>query len=160
MDISTSLAVGISCLDLVGLLSNERDRQKAASIQIDLTNKILALQAQLLEVLGTVVEKDALLGTLKDRLRELESHQSEKARYELAKLGSLGEFLAYRLRPATDLRERTGEPEHYLCQPCFDAGKKSVLHVGKYTAICPLCKINGHLNSRPPIDYSGRNNSY
>jgi Asp-tRNA(Asn)/Glu-tRNA(Gln) amidotransferase C subunit len=145
MDLSTSLAVGRSCLELVGLLSNERDRQKAAAIQIDLTNKILALQSQLLEVFSTVVEKDALVSTLSNRVRELESHESEKARYELAKLGSLGEFLAYRLRSSAELSERTTEPQHFLCQPCFDAGKKSVLHVGQYGATCPLCKVTGTL---------------
>ena len=126
--------------NLGSALLDERDRQKAAAIQIDLTNQIVQAQGQLSQVLGAIIDKDGAIQTLTQRVRELEAQQSEKARYRLAKVGTLGEFFAYELRPAAELVERSDEPAHFLCQPCFDAGKKSVLRKDYALLICSLCK--------------------
>ena len=61
MDISLLLSSLNASKNLVGLLVDERDRQKAAAIQIDLTNKIIEAQAQISEVLAAVIEKDGRL---------------------------------------------------------------------------------------------------
>jgi hypothetical protein len=126
--------------ELAGFAFNERDRQKRATLQADLTAKIIEAQAQFLEIHGAIVEKDRLVQSLSERIRELESRDREKERYRLAKLGTLGEFFAYQLRPAGELAERVDEPAHFLCQICFDAGKKSVL-VGNGNGFwkCDLC---------------------
>lgn len=130
MDFSMLITTLGAAKDMAGALVGERDRQKAAVIEVNLTEKILQAQAQLAQVLAAVIEKDAAIRTLGERVRELEAAQNERARYQLARLGSVGNFFAYRLRAAAELGERADEPQHFLCQPCFDAGKKSVLRIG------------------------------
>ena len=150
---SGEIGAFISILSVAGTMARglveERDRQKAAAIQIELSEKILQAQAKFSEILGTVIEKDGTIQSLRERIRELETNEAEKARYRLAKVGSLGHLLAYALRPASELAERADEPEHFVCQPCFDAGKKGVLHIGPYAAHCPLCNVNVSIEPRP-----------
>lgn len=141
MDIS-ALVSSISAIGELGkLLINERDRQKAATIQIDLSNKIIESQTQLLQLLGTVVEQQRLIPVLEQRVRELEADHTEKARYQLTKLGSCREFFVYSLRPQAEPLEGIREVEHFLCQPCFDAGNKVLLTGnGEGYWFCPVCK--------------------
>jgi hypothetical protein len=126
--------------DLASALINERDGHKSTAIKIDFTEKLIHLQHQFLEVHSAVISKDALIHSLTQRVRELEGEKSEKGRYMLTKLGSDGDFFAYKLRSPGELVERQDEAPHFVCQPCFDRGEKSVLHVGEYNAFCPLCK--------------------
>ncbi|MEN9375982.1 MAG: hypothetical protein RL710_1139 [Pseudomonadota bacterium] len=151
MDISLLLSSISGSIELGGLLVNERDRQKAAAIQSDLTEKLIQAQTQVSHVLAAIIEKDGLIQTLTQRNRELEASQSDRARYQLAKLGTVGDFFAYQLRAPGELGDRRDEPTHFLCQPCFDAGKKSVLLVGKYTALCSLCKTSFNVAIRPAV---------
>lgn len=145
MDIPLLISSLAGAREAVGMLINERDRQKAAAIQIDLSEKLLQAQALLAEVLGAVISKDAAIGALTERNRQLEAAQSEKARYELAELSVGGHLFAYRLRAAAELSERANEPPHFVCQPCFEGGKKGVLIAGETwgsrTWICPMCKV-------------------
>jgi len=157
MDFHILLASINSARQLGSALIAERDGIKAAAIQIDLSEKLIQAQSQISEVLAAIISKDAALSVLTERIRELEASQSERARYQLAKLGTVGEFFAYQLRPAGELSERTDEPAHFLCQPCFDAGKKGVLRVTPTYAFCPLCKLNmqvGAIPSSPPRQVS------
>lgn len=142
MDASSLISSVGSAAELARLLINERDRHKAAAIQTDLLAKLVEAQLQLSQVLGTIIEKDGRIQVLAERVRELEAEQGEKARYQLAKIGTFGDIFAYRLRASAELSERADEPPHFLCQPCFDLGKKSVLQVGEYSAICPICKTD------------------
>ena len=140
MDFSTLISSVSSAAELARLLVNERDRQKAAAIEIDLTDKITQAQIQLSQVLGTIIEKDGRIQTLAERVRVLEAEQSEKSRYRLAKVGTVGEFFAYQLRPAAELDERSDEPAHFLCQPCFDIRQhKSILRTNFGVYICDAC---------------------
>ena len=141
---------------LGGALINERDTQKAAAIQIDLTNKIIQAQAQLTQIQSTIIEKNGLIQTLTQRVSELEANKSEKARYRLAKFSVAGEFCAYQLRPVAELAERIDEPDHLACQPCFEAGKKIILQVGNGHAVCPVCKTSGRVGQAEPSVVSRR----
>lgn len=142
MDIPSLLSSLSSAINLGGMLVNERDRHKAATIQVDLTDKLIQAQVQVSQVLAAIIEKDRLIQVLSERVRELEAKQAEEARYQLAKLGAAGDFFAYRLRPAAELVERQDEPAHFLCQPCFDAGKKVVLQIDSFDAFCPACQAS------------------
>lgn len=139
MDLSSFFTLSNASIELARLMVNERDRHKLAAIQIDFTEKVIQLQTKLSEVSSAIVEKDGRISHLADRVRELERRQSEEARYQLAKVGTVGDFFAYKLRPAAELVERTDEPEHFLCQPCFDAGKKSVLRIIGSWCQCSIC---------------------
>lgn len=161
MDFSTGLAALQAAGNLVGLLVNERDRQKAATLQIDLTQKIIEAQAQFLEVQSAVIEQNRNVGVLEQRLRELQAHAAEKLRYQLAKLGTEREFFAYRLRPAAELVERVDEVSHFACQPCFDGGKKVVLSGnGDGYWECPACKHGAQVSAGAPLHLHGRSRGY
>lgn len=129
--------------DLARLAVDERDRQKAAAIKADLTDKIIQVQSQLGQVMASIIEKDTAIHVLTERVRYLEADQCEKLRYQLCKLGVSGDAFAYQLRPAPELSERQGEPAHFICQPCFDIRKqKAVLQPVRrpHSLICPACK--------------------
>lgn len=150
MDVSSLVASIAGAAQLTKLLVDERDRQKTAAIQIDLSNKIAEAQIQLTQVLSSIIEKDGLIQTLSERVRELEADQNERSRYQLRKLGTIGDFFAYQLRPAAELSERSDEPPHFLCQPCLDIRKhKSVLRLTEYTAKCNACGISHAIQVRP-----------
>lgn len=152
MDVSTLVASVSGAAELAKLLVNERDRQKAAAIEVQLTDKITQAQIQLSQVLGAVIEKDGRIQVLAERVRELEAEQSEKQRYRLAKLGSVGDFFAYELRPATELVERSDEPPHFICQPCFDIRKqKSILRIQGLNCTCGSCNTKVQVEFAKPI---------
>lgn len=157
MDISTGLASFSALSEMVGLLVNERDRQKAAVIQIEFTNKLLEAQTHLSQLQGTVIEQQRLVSALEQRIRDMTAREAEKERYALAKVGAEREFFAYRLRAAAELVERADEVSHFLCQPCFDAGKKAVL-VGNGDGYweCPVCKFGAQAEPARPIQYATR----
>lgn len=150
MDLSALIAGLSYAHTLAGALVNERDSQKAASIKIELTEKITAAQVQLSQVLAAVIEKDAAIHRLTERNRDLEAAQREKERYRLARVGTIGEAFAYQLRPAAELSERSDEPTHFICQPCFDAGKKAVLNMQGAYATCPMCSAKITIGSTAP----------
>lgn len=144
MDTSALISSVGGVVELARLLVDERDRQKAAAIKLDFTNKLIEVQAQVLQVQDAIVEKDRLLHALAERNRELESHESERLRYQLREVGTRGGGFAYQLRPAAELPERSDEPTHFVCQSCFDVRKhKSVLKRVRRPApslACPNCK--------------------
>lgn len=149
----SSTGTSISILkDLGSALLNERDRQKAAAIYIEFTEKLIATQTELMQAQSAVIAQQGEMAVLAQRLRHLEAERTEKQRYELAKLGSRREFFVYRLRPAAELDERADEPLHFLCQPCFDGGKKVVL-VGNGDGYwgCPVCKLGAQVEPGTPI---------
>jgi hypothetical protein len=101
---------------------------------------LFAHNASLLELHGKYADACNELRKMKDAL-------NERSRYALFEIGA-GKF-AYRLKvggtgeapfvPGAD------EPMHYLCQPCFDAGRKMVLQLyldaaDGPVAMCPHCK--------------------
>lgn len=152
MDVSTLVASISAAAELAKLLVNERDRQKAAAIEGQLTDKITQAQIQLSQVLSAVIEKDGRIQALTERVRELETEQSEKSRYRLAKLGAIGDFFAYELRPAAELVERSDEPAHFICQPCFDIRKqKSVLRIQGINCTCGSCNAKVQIKPADPI---------
>ena len=124
-------------------LVEKRDAHKLAAVQADLTDRLIKAQAHIAELIGVVAEKTSLAADLQERLRELERHQSEHARYELVEIAAGGPF-AYRLKPASALTERCSEPPHLICQRCLDIRRaKSVLvrtiDYGAETFTCREC---------------------
>ena len=142
MDASALITSFGAVFELARLGIDERDRQKAAAIKADLTDKIIHAQSQLSQVMAAIIEKDLALHALTERVRELEAEQSEKLRYQLREVGVGGHAFAYQLRPAAELTERQDEPVHFLCQACLDVRKqKAVLQTVRrpYSLICPTC---------------------
>lgn len=152
MDINALISSLSSISNIGKALIDERDRQKLASLQIELTNKIIEAQSQLSQVLGTVIEQQRLIPILEQKIRQLEAGEAEKARYQLIKLGTSREFFVYALRSDPESLKSNDEPQHYLCQPCFDAGKKAVLHGnGEGYWKCPICDKGAQVTPISPI---------
>lgn len=80
-----------------------------------------------MQVLGAAIEQADALRAARERIRELEAKEREGQRYQLVEMVPDTGAFAYRLRPAAELDERRDEPVHFLCQPCFDSGIKTVL---------------------------------
>jgi hypothetical protein len=145
-EISQLTSIGLAIKDFATALIQERDSQKLAAIKIDLTDKIIELQAKLLEVQGTIISEREALRVAQDHARDMERSERERSRYELAKLGAFGDFFAYRLRPPSELTERQTEPSHFICQSCLDVRKQKVVmqrrisNVMGEELICPVCK--------------------
>ncbi|MCL6378674.1 hypothetical protein EXT57_15115 [Pectobacterium brasiliense] len=155
MDIGALVTTFTAIRQIGSALIDERDRQKLAALQIDLTNKLMEVQSQFLELHGTVIDQQRLIPVLEQRIRELEASHAEKARYRLTKLGSQREFFVYALRPDAESSEGVSEVEHFLCQPCFDAGKKVVLSGnGDGFWQCPICKHGAQVEPTTPVRYS------
>ena len=83
----------------------------------------------------------------REELRKLKEALNERTRYALVNLGQ--DQFAYRVKltpaPGTTSDPISTEPLHYLCQACFDQGRKAVLQAstvwGSKTWTCPVCKI-------------------
>ncbi|WP_241065483.1 hypothetical protein [Achromobacter insuavis] len=146
----------------VGALRTALDIGKAA-VEIRDANKlnevVIRMNEQLLNAQQSLFAHNAELLNLQQEhfkatqeLRELNEALSERRRYTLFELGT-GKFV-YRAAGRPVLDERDGEiisePEHYICQPCFDGpAKAKIILRGSYAADlgrpreiwhCPHCK--------------------
>lgn len=141
-------------------LSADQLRELTARLMVQvrhqsaLTDKVIQAQVQLSTMLATAIDKDQTIQVLRDQVRALEQAQNERDRYALHQLGdgSEGDYFVYKLRAPADLKERADEPEHFLCQTCFDAGKTSVLvHNGSGYWFCHLCEKGRQVSPRAPV---------
>lgn len=124
IEISAALA---SAGQILGIAKAGLDARDDAKVKAALTE----LQMKLFEATSAALamaEKSAALQTaLSEAQREkaeLERKAEDRAMYRLHKLGA-GAF-AYASQPALD---GNGPPQHYLCQPCYDKGVKTVLRL-------------------------------
>lgn len=142
-DLSMLITTLAQAKGFVELLVAERDRQKAAAIHIQLTDQITKAQLSLLEAINAAGQQAEALAVARERVRQLEAQQRERERYQLVELAAGLGIFGYGLRPAAELAERANEPAHFLCQPCFDTGRKAVLIQGEFagsrTWRCPVC---------------------
>ncbi|HEY8871812.1 MAG TPA: hypothetical protein VIM52_02200 [Stellaceae bacterium] len=86
---------------------------------IELQEQILSAQAQQSELIDR-------LRALEKEIAEAKTWETEKRRYQLEQLPP-GSF-ALALKPEFS----GGEPPHYICQTCFQRGKKSILHADEH----------------------------
>ena len=76
---------------------------------------------------------------LEEEVTRLKSWDVQKGDYELKAIENSA--FVYSLKE----NARSGEPVHWLCQPCYENSKKFILQRGaffnaKYPWICPVCK--------------------
>ncbi|MBN8749507.1 MAG: hypothetical protein J0I65_18600 [Variovorax sp.] len=121
-----------------------RDSAKLADAVAEMNNKLLDAQQRLF-VLGAeaFALQDELARTKKQAL-ELQTALEERGRYVLAEI-SRGQ-LAYKSKiEAAEDGSQPVEPLHYICQPCFDNGRKVTLRYFNSetfgeTWTCSVCK--------------------
>lgn len=106
-----------------------RDFNAQAAAIAKINGELLKAQDQLFVHQSQLLQLQEQHFEAREELRKLKEAQSERQRYSLFDLGN-GQFV-YRVNIAPEesgAGDPTGaEPLHYLCQPCFDGGVKSVL---------------------------------
>lgn len=122
-----------------------------------ISEKTAAIMEQLLHAQQGLLAHNAALLQLQsehfkacEELRKLKEAASERGRYSLVNIGN--RHFAYRVNVSPEQSGASepgrAEPLHYLCQPCFDKGVKSVL-TGRFRAVgleCPTCKNAMHVD--------------
>ena len=117
-----------------------RDDAKAKQAIDDMSERLTAALQGALSLAENASSLRMRLDEVEAELAKLKANVIERGRYQLAKLGTAGDFFAYRLRPATELVEQQDETPHFVCQSCFEGGRKVVLQIDSSNASCPVCK--------------------
>lgn len=143
-----------------------RDFNQAAVELSRLNDALLSAQNGLLTQSATLFQLQSEKFALTEELRKLKEALAERARYTLVEVAK-GAF-AYRSNLASEEGATSGsgaaEPEHYICQPCFDKGSKGVLQrrTNGVSIIlrCPLCgsfvSSGESVPPRPRLDFPRR----
>ena len=146
----SAAAASVTAIKEIGTAAfGAHNAQVANAAKLEFMEKLFDAQTKLGQVAAAIIEKDAVIASQGERIRELEHHKSERARYELQELAPGRHLFAYRLKPVAALTERTDEPTHFLCQPCFDssASRKAVLIRSDSDTfgpswVCPVCRVD------------------
>ncbi|MGY2492367.1 hypothetical protein [Cupriavidus sp. CP313] len=143
MDLTTAVASASTALDLLKTALKARDQaltEKAVADMVDQLRNVnmAALEAsqEALKGIRQARAADQRIAELEAEVRELQAKADERDLYELMAIGSFSFAYALKEPPAN------GQDRHYLCQACFDAGKKLVLQRAGGSSIlrCPGCK--------------------
>ena len=131
--------IGSSAIEL-------RDFNQLAGEMAKMNGELLKAQDALFAHQTTLLEMHGKYADACNELRELKDALNERGRYALFEIGA-GKF-AYRLKVGgagePSVVPGANEPMHYLCQPCFDDGRKMVLQLYSDAAdgpgaMCPHC---------------------
>lgn len=140
--------------DLLSASIEARDQLKVAELTAELHDRIARANSAVLDIqskyLVSVEKCAALLEeslAMRERIAEITKRASEADNYLLAELAT--NCWAYRIKPEKQGSDRP----HYLCQPCYDKGVKSVLgcflRLSQPAWLCPNCH-----NEYPPSNFS------
>ena len=133
--------------DLATAAVSVRDWNLVATELAKVNEQLLRAQDALFSHNAQLLEMQQELFAAKDELRRAKETLAERGRYALSET-SRGAW-AYRERPLpVDQNSNAANADssrvHYVCQPCFDAGKKAILQIGADLGgallHCPLCK--------------------
>ncbi|MBU2652691.1 MAG: hypothetical protein KKA81_17325 [Bacteroidetes bacterium] len=119
--ISGTLSGLKTAYDIVKSIKDMDGAVKINAAVIELQSVILDAQTKALDAQQVHAAQVDLIGDLEKEVARLKEQVSDREKYELKRV-SPGAF-AYMLKK----EERGSEPPHWLCQNCYDDGKKSVL---------------------------------
>lgn len=146
-----SIGTAFTAIDLIrkglGAAIELRDFNKAAAELAKLNEALISAQTALLAQNTALFDLQREKFETAEKLRKAEEALAERGRYSLFEL-TTGNY-AYRVNvaplPSGPGEPGSSEPVHYLCQPCFDGGKKVVLQRheiwGSVHARCPTCTL-------------------
>lgn len=108
-----------------------------------LNEQLITAQESLFSHNAQLLELQQQVFTLTERARKAEDALAERGQYKLVEIGK--RTWAYEHTPSSRKTEDVGVA-HYVCQSCFDNGRKVVLQyfdstVGE-TMDCPVCKVS------------------
>ncbi|MDO4708548.1 MAG: hypothetical protein Q4B94_01800 [Pseudomonadota bacterium] len=120
--LNTALSTLVSATTLAKGMMDARDFTENAARLVELYQKLLQAHEQLL-----LSQQE--MDRLHTQIHSLTAQLADRGNYQLADLGG-GVYVYQAIQAATP---------HYLCQPCFDAGRKAVLQ-NRGAWCCPLCQ--------------------
>ena len=100
-----------------------RDESKIEAALSDLQTKYGDLGGMVIGLVEKSMSLQDALVMANHKNAELKLELAEQIKYKLKEVAP-GKFAYF-----CEASNETGEPAHYLCQPCKDAGIKSVLHI-------------------------------
>ena len=144
-EIYAGLGAFKTMLDIAQTFRDLSDATARKAAVIELQEKIISAQSAQAMLIQRVSELEA-------EMARMEKWETEKQRYQLKSLPP-GVFV-YALKP----EKADGEPHHYICQNCYESGKKSHLHgsgndYGAETFECRRCGSSFHVGkfNSPPF---------
>jgi hypothetical protein len=123
MEILAALSGLKSALDLARLAIDARDDAKIKTALAEVSELYIAALTAAADSAKRFHDLQTEHLLLKDEQRDLRHRIEERSKYRLEAIGP-GVF-CYR----ADLDEASGEPAHFLCQPCYDRGIKAILRL-------------------------------
>lgn len=122
MDIAAAISSTATMLGLAKSAIAARDESKAQQAITEVQLKLLEVSNAALSLSQTNIALTDEIRTLKDKARQLEMKASERDGYTLTE-ACPGTY-AYK---SSHDQDAGNTKSHYLCQPCYDKGVKSVL---------------------------------
>jgi hypothetical protein len=134
-----------------------RDSSMLAGEVVKMNEQLLRAQDSLFSHNAQLLSLQQELFELRDRLRTAETRIAERGRYQLAEV-SVGKWV-YLHKPDPDNPVASGATPygrpHYVCQPCFDNGRKVVLQYVESTIgnslDCSVCKASLYVAEDLPL---------
>jgi len=124
MEIKSALDALRETAKLAGTLKEIADSAKLNEVRIAIQEQVIAAQERVLELQSLLQSDRETIAKQRDEISCLHRAEVERDKYKLRAVvpgGAVAYFAA--------ANSETGEPEHWLCQPCFDAGKKVALKI-------------------------------
>jgi hypothetical protein len=136
-----------------------RDTVKFGEAVINLQGQIVAALRAASAAQQRETEMAGEISALKDQLTKMEAWEAEKQRYQLVQLPP--SIFVYELKPES----AAGEPKHYICQTCYQRGKKSILHGGEensgvHLLQCHECGAKHQVGLWRPVPLPSRGGSW
>ena len=142
--ISAAAASITAAVDISRAAAGLRDSALIAAEVAKINDQLLQAQQALFRHNADLLSLQQQHFETAQKLRKAEEALAERGRYSLFEVGQ-GNW-AYRVNFAPQ-QGGTSEPgatqtPHYLCQPCFDGGRKSVLAYSTFSGMleCSICK--------------------
>jgi hypothetical protein len=121
LELQLAIASCKAAFEVLKLGVDARDDAKIKDATFEIQQKLLDVSTASIDLAGRLSKSETTCRNLERENAELQAKIKEKASYVLYELKP-GCF-CYKFKPDTS----SIEPQHYLCQSCFDKGTKSVL---------------------------------
>lgn len=131
--------------DIGSALLEMRDFNQSASKIVDLNRFLLQAQESLFAHNTQLLQLQNEHCEASQELRKLKEALAERGRYSLVEITEGSYAYKSKVVQAESAASSpvASEPEHYLCQPCYDKGVKSVLQrkvpLGDVFLACTIC---------------------
>lgn len=156
MDISlvTGAVTAIKAARQIGSAALKvRDFNQFAGTIAEINEQLLKAQESLFEHNADMMDLQQKYFEACEELRALRKAATERDKYSLCEISP--RVFVYRAKVSTGTAAEDAEPLHYLCQPCFDKGVKSVLQNynqwGTVYLHCTICNSKYDSGQRTPM---------